>query len=195
MIIEDVFQDREKGRLKEISRVKQSINKLSATVCNVEDRFFQNQIDFDTYQKAKERYQEEKLDLEKKLETLETSAKQFFDHLTRTLSLIENLDSFYIKASLENKKKLLMILFPEKLIFENGQYRTSPDNIFISVMITQLRSYEEGKLKKTDVSASLSRLAPLMGKISKLFHDDVLPRNRTVYIEKRGYNSSLILKK
>jgi len=173
MIIEDVFQDREKGRLREIQRVKTEINKLSTTISSVEDKFFQNQIDFETYQKAKERYQGEKMNLEKKLEELETSSKTFFDHLTRTLSLIENLDAFYIKASLDDKKKLLMILFPEKLIFENGAYRTPPNNIFISVMITQLWSYEEGKLEKTDVSASLSRLAPLIVELSKLLNLEV----------------------
>jgi hypothetical protein len=38
-------------------------------------------------------------------------------------------------SSVEEKKKLLSILFPEKLVFENGAYRTYPDNIFFSLML------------------------------------------------------------
>jgi len=95
--------------------------------------------------------------------------------------LIENLDSFYIKASLEDKKKLLSILFPEKLIFENGQYRTHPDNIFTSIMLSQLRSYEEGEIKKAAISDSLSRLAPLIVGLSKLV-SQVFTTNQTLKI-------------
>jgi len=76
---------------------------------------------------------------------LETGTKQFFDHLTRTLSLNENFNSFYIKASSSNKKKLLSILFPEKLVFEDGAYRTHPENLFISAIINNINGFERGK--------------------------------------------------
>jgi hypothetical protein len=56
--------------------------------------------------------------------------------------LIENLSYHYEIASWEEKQKLLKILFPDKLIFKNGQF-TNPSGEGIRLLVENIRQYEK----------------------------------------------------
>jgi hypothetical protein len=88
---------------------------------------------------------------------------------TQSLSILENLDYYYNKASTEDKRQILAILFPERLVFENNQYRTHPDNLFISAMVNKIKGFERGEIKKDDISVVLASLAPRTSLVSKFF--------------------------
>jgi site-specific DNA recombinase len=163
MVIKEIIADREKDKSRDIERVKQSIDKVKAKIDSTEDKFIENHIDLDTYKNLKDRYKREMDELEDRLTILKTESKQFFDDLTQSLSIIENLDYYYNKASTEEKRQILAILFPEKLVFENNQYRTHLDNLFISAMVNKIKGFERGEIKKDDISVVLASLAPRTG--------------------------------
>ncbi len=52
------------------------------------------------------------------LTNLKEELSSFMKYLTFSFSLIENLDHYYTKLSADNRKKLLITLFPEKLIYD-----------------------------------------------------------------------------
>jgi site-specific DNA recombinase len=163
LVIREIYAEREKDKLHDIERVNQSIDKVKTKLSSAEDKFIENLIDSETYKKVKGRYIQEVEELENRLTELKTESKVFFENLTQSLSILENLDYYYDKASTEDRKQILAILFPEKLVFENNQYRTHPDNVFISAMVNKIKGFEKGEIEKGDISIALSRLAPQTG--------------------------------
>jgi site-specific DNA recombinase len=163
MVIKEIYADREKDKLRDIERVKQSIDKVKAKIDSTEDKFIENHIDLETYKNLKDRYKREMDELEDRLTILKTESRQFFDDLTQSLSILENLDYYFTKASTEDKRQILAILFPERLVFENNRYRTHPDNLFISAIVNKIKGFEKGEIKKDDISVVLASLAPRPG--------------------------------
>jgi site-specific DNA recombinase len=163
LVIRDVYEDQEKDKLREIERFRQNIDRVKTKITSVEDRFFENQIDLETYKMAKQRYNLEIEELEVKLTELTKVSDNFLEYLTQSFSILEHLDQYWDKGSSEDRRKLLSILFPEKLVFENNQYRTHPDNLFISAMVNKIKGFERGEIKKDDISVVLASLAPRPG--------------------------------
>jgi DNA invertase Pin-like site-specific DNA recombinase len=160
MVIKEIYADREKDKLRDIERIKHSLNQVKTKIDSTEDKFIQDMINLETYNNLKNRYKGEMEELENRLTELKTESRQFFDDLTRSLSFLENLDFYFTKASTEEKRQILAILFPERLVFENNLVRTPPDNLFISAMVNKIKGFERGEIKKGDISVVLASLAP-----------------------------------
>lgn len=74
------------------------------------------------------------------------------------MSLLTHLDIYYAEGPLEVKRKLIGSIFPEKLIFENGSYRTTKVNEAVE-LIGQF-SKELGKEKAGHFS--FGKICPAM---------------------------------
>ena len=181
MLLNDIYRDQEVDRKQEISRIRQSIDKLKTKITNAEDRLFEGSIDQATFDNAVKRYKDQVDTLEKSLAELKIEGKVFYGYLTKSMILIENLDEFFIKGSVDDKKKLLSVLFPEGLTYAGGQYRTHPENIFISLLISNIRDYNDGNIKKADISASLSSLGCTKGLEPSTFGTTIRRSNQLSY--------------
>ena len=63
-----------------------------------------------------------------KLEELQGVETNHSKYLSFGVNLIQNLGYYYENASLINKQKLIGSIFPENLIIENGECRTTREN-------------------------------------------------------------------
>jgi hypothetical protein len=77
---------------------------------------------------------------------LKQSTTNYIKYLKESLNLLENLEYHYEHVNWEEKQKLLKILFPEKLIFKNGQY-INPSKDGISLLVEDIKEF-----KKKDAS-------------------------------------------
>ena len=91
---------------------------------------------------------------------METS---FEKHIRFGVSLLTNLGEYFIKALVELKHKMIGLFFPEKLFYENGNYRTTKKNQVLDLIYLLSSEIDKGKTKQACISASLSTQAPQTG--------------------------------
>lgn len=87
----------------------------------------------------------------------------FKKYLSFGLSVVGNLEHFYKQAPLEVKQKLIGLVFPEKLTYENTSFRTTKTNEVFSFMTSNIAAFEGYKNKKVRISADQSSSAPPAG--------------------------------
>lgn len=164
-VMMDIFKERESDRKNEVSFLENEMKKVRSMIDSVEDKYFQNLIDDNTRQRAMEKYQGELKDLEKQLKDKKKQVSNFEKYLKSTLTLIESLDQYYIKGSVQEKQKLVAMLFPENLVYAGGGYRVSTENYFLNTMVKNIRDYERTGDKKVCRNNNLSKVAPLLSNV------------------------------
>ena len=50
------------------------------------------------------------------------------------ISLLSNMDHYYSTANLENRQKMLGLIFPEKLVFSNNTFQTMQPNEILTLL-------------------------------------------------------------
>jgi len=146
--MEQVFNMKEGSREQELKVLQFRIQKTRELKNGLEDKFIQDLIDKETYQTAKARYEAEIQELEVELKVLKESSTNYMKYLKESLNLLENLEYHYEHVNWEEKQKLLKILFPEKLIFKNGQF-INPSKEGIALLVEDIRQFQkEGAVKK-----------------------------------------------
>lgn len=124
-IMEDIFKSKEGDREKEIENGQKGIKELEAKLFKIDELFVSGELEKDSYQRMKMATKEEM----QKLTLIETQLKavdtNFMKYSRYGLSLLTHLDKYYQIASPTVQKKLLGSIFTEKLVFEDGKYRTT----------------------------------------------------------------------
>jgi len=140
--MEEVFNLKQGSREQELKVLQHRIQKTKELKNGLEDKFIQDLIDKETFQTAKGRYEREIKDLEEELRSLKESSTSYMKYLKESLSLLENLKYHYEHATFDEKMKLLKILFPQKLIFKNGQF-INPSKDGISLLVEDVKVFEK----------------------------------------------------
>ena len=96
---------------------------------------------------------------------MQKQVSNFEKYLKSTMTLIENLDQYYIKGSVQEKQKLVAMLFPENIVYTGEAYMVSTDNFFLNTMVKNIRDYERTGDKEVCRDNDLSKVAQLLSKI------------------------------
>lgn len=67
------------------------------------------------------------------------------DYLNVGFSLLRGLDKFYEEGDLEVKQLIISSIFPEKLVYEENQYRTNRINEVVSRICLNGNQLDENK--------------------------------------------------
>ncbi|MBK9381489.1 MAG: recombinase family protein [Chitinophagaceae bacterium] len=116
--------------------------------------------DDETFLKSKQRLESQKNELMVRLQGLNMMAPQFDTYLGNSIQLLSNLGSFYSDCDSPTRKKLIGSIFPEKIYFENNEYRTTELNEVIELLFSLDKGSNENSLAN---NARLSSVAPPVG--------------------------------
>ena len=148
LLFKEILLDTYKEAVKDIEEIKKNIDKQ---IAEIEQKKI---LLVDTYIGGKVRIGEDvfenlsnKFDME--LFTLKVERAKYNDqdedldkYLSFGISLLSNLDFYYKRSTIDTKVKLLGSYFTEKLIFENGKFRTLPFNEVISLISKYTRDLQ-----------------------------------------------------
>jgi site-specific DNA recombinase len=73
-----------------------------------------------------------------------------------SLDIVQNLDKYYISKGTESKQRIVGSIFPEKLVFENNEYRTPRINKGVLLLCRGSRAFEGNKKRKHPKNGMLS---------------------------------------
>ena len=80
-----------------------------------------------------------------------------------SISLINNIDTFFKDAPVEVKIKLLSSMFPEKIEFDGKKYRTNTYNKVLDLIYQQTKQLRNGTKEKLEESEDFSNSVPRAG--------------------------------
>ena len=119
---------------KELETIAKSIGKQKQRLKNAKDMMLDGEF-------SASEYKDMKLEIENELEKLNRDELQFRQGIENydskiddCLDLLLNIDEYYVTKNTEVKQKIIGSMFPEKLIFENNQYRTTKTNDVVGLI-------------------------------------------------------------
>ena len=77
----------------------------------------------------------------------------FGTYIKYGISLLSNLQRYYDGAEVQAKQKFLGLIFPEKLVIEDGEYRTNEPSDLLSLFCSTDKGFSGLQKKKGGISA------------------------------------------
>ncbi len=133
-VMEDIFKEKEGDRKIAMINLDAEIRQIEEKLLNADEKFVEEQLAADSYQRLKENYTNKRKELERRRGELTGTDSNFMKYARFGLSLFSQLPECFANSPLETKQKLVSSIFPEKLIFENGNYRTSKMNEALALL-------------------------------------------------------------
>ncbi len=136
---ETTIKKRPKDKIEyEISQLKIRINKL-------EDGFADGHIGADVLNNTSSRYRQEIEALKKETEFNKHDLSLYQQYLSTAVDLLSDIASFYQKADIFAKRKLLGSIFPENLFFSKEKSRTARLNEAVRLILNTSKGFSQQK--------------------------------------------------
>ena len=146
-------QKNKKTKLNGLQEIEKEIEKNLQRIENLKDKVADNEMPVDEYLSIKKKCDENISKLKKKLVELKLIDFNLKEYVDVSAGIIEKLPEYLSGADLTAKQQIIGSICPEKLIFEENQYRTIRLNDVIDWIYT----------KGNGSGRSKTRLAPIFG--------------------------------
>lgn len=120
-------------------------------------------LESDSYRRLKMTTKEEISRIQSSLTQLKATDTSFMKYCRLSQTLLTHLPTFYERASTAVKKKILGSIFTGKLIFENGNYRTTGLNEAVALIGQFQQEFEHKKAESLDISDKTFGNMPRIG--------------------------------
>jgi site-specific DNA recombinase len=97
---------------------------LEGKLLKIDEMYLHGELEPDSYKRLKGRATEDLNQCHRETEGLMTMDTNFMKYCRYGMTLLTHLDAYYAEGPLEIKRKLIGSVFPEKLVFDQGSFRT-----------------------------------------------------------------------
>ena len=129
---------------------------MEEKLVKIQDLYIDGDLSKEEYQKAKMRCQNLIDELREKEKQLEKK-QEVFQLYKNGLKGLESIENQYIKSDLDNKRRLIGSIFPEKFQFENKKVRTADINPILHKIARFNRVNRKNKKRDKSKKEDLSR--------------------------------------
>lgn len=163
-VLKDLHKEDNEERKISIDGFDAEITRLQDRISKLEDMFIDDNIDKQSFDRMKERYNNEIATIQEKKHIQESLNRSNVEpKLKYSIDLINNM-SYYIKeGKVEVKCKLLSSMFPEKVIFDGNSYRTNSYNSVLDLIYKQTNELRGIKIKNGESFSTFSASVPRAG--------------------------------
>lgn len=120
----DLLEAEMKANKQQVLVKKKELQLLEQRLHSLEQKFIDNTVQVDTYQRFYSDYTQQINYTKAQVEKLSRSENEFFYLLDANLQMLTNLKELFNVASLSDKQQLLNMVFDSKLYYQNRIYRT-----------------------------------------------------------------------
>ncbi|MDP1621209.1 MAG: hypothetical protein Q8M08_02610 [Bacteroidales bacterium] len=149
-MLRDIAKEKGKDKQNSIKAIQSEIELNEGQIIKAEDRFINGDLEKPAYKRINDRYTERIYELRMEKEVLLSAETHFEKHIKFGVTLLANLSEIFIHVPIEVKYQIISLFFPEKLQYENGNYRTKKINQAL-VLMAQLSSLSRLVEKKKPV--------------------------------------------
>ena len=145
---------------KELETIAKSIGKQKQRLKNAKDMMLDGEFSASEYKDMKSEIETELEKLNRDEVQFRQGIKNYDSKIDDCLDLLLNIDEYYVTKNTEVKQKIIGSMFPEKLIFENNQYRTTKTNDVVGLICPKDKDLGQKKRgKKFDLTNSSLQVA------------------------------------
>ena len=163
-ILQNVIGDNTRYATKRINAIQTKLDELAKKIHKNQDLLIDELISDVTFNNINNRYLLEQQNLETELKQLQSkpdgNSLMAFD---KGVTVVKSLKKLMLSASNEDKSLIVGSIFPEKLYFQKGQYRTAQINGFILLLCPTINDLGLIEKEKAIISDGLSSKAPPLG--------------------------------
>jgi hypothetical protein len=159
-ILEDVFANNEVEKETERRKLEHSIRHVEMQIESLENKFIEDTISAEQYNHLLQKLENRKNEFVMQHVTITKTKRDFSQYISYSFSMLSNLSEYYSKANTAVKRKIISSIFPEKVIYEQKQYRTTKLNEVISLLCRPVKGF---KKRQPTSSGRLSSWAPQTG--------------------------------
>jgi len=139
-------------RKKELASIEAELQQVQKDALEASKMLVRKEIDMETYQQLKISYTNDENRLKAEKEKQADINLDILAQIEFGLNIMSNLRTLWIKLALEEKRTLLNLIFTEKLIFENGRYRTPIKDNILAEILNDNNGLGESQKEKTAIS-------------------------------------------
>ena len=137
-ILKDLKAEKDGNTRQDVSKLEKELQDIEMNINKVDDKFIRDEIDKSTHSRLLERYSNEKVLLQERIDVMKNPNRSNIEPKLRySMLLINNIDSYMRDAKVEVKCKLLSSMFPEKITFDGNSYRTNSYNSVLDLIYKQ----------------------------------------------------------
>lgn len=163
-MMEVLFKAKEGDRDQQIKKFKVEVGQHKQNLLKFDQqRFVSGELEADSYQRLKTHTLEQIDKLNIQVADLEITDTAFQKYTKYGMSLLKDLTWYFREAGLEAKRKILGSIFPVKLIFEDGKYRTDGLNPALAFILQKSNGLQNEKTEDIVISENVSGDVPMTG--------------------------------
>lgn len=147
-ILKQRLKDQNTNGKSELEKLQKEIAKQKQRLKNGKDLMLDGEI-------SASEYKEMKYEIEEQIEKLnaeETKLREGIENFTGlvddSLDIIQNADKYYVDKGTTSKQRIVSSIFPEKLVFENNDYRTPKLNEAVELLCRNDKGFGGNKKGK-----------------------------------------------
>lgn len=168
-IMEDVFKTNEGDRDAEIKKLDGELQYNKDFLDKATEKFITGDLDKDGYNRMKENTAKKCAGITNRIAELKSTDSGFKEYTKYGVSLLSNLKQYYSSASLENKQKMLGLIFPEKLVYSNYEFQTIEPNEILTLLCSAGKGFSDFIKGKSSKNAAHSYGVTALGFKPKTF--------------------------
>ena len=155
-VMEDVFKTNEGDRETEIKKLETKITEETKFMDDAARSLVKGDLDKFAYNRMKENNAKTCANFRSKIAELKSVDSGFKEYLKYNVSLMSNLNQYYTTATIDNKQKLLGLMFPEKLVFSNNEFQTTKESELLTLLCSAVKGFSDCKKEKSSGNAAPS---------------------------------------
>jgi site-specific DNA recombinase len=155
-LLQNYFTGEDSGTKQQIAKMNAEIEQYNLRIENMGIMLADGKLSPDDFVMVKNTCQKKILELETEKAKLDFYSSNYAKYLSWDLKIVKNIDKHYVEAPLETKQLLIGSIFPEKLIFENFEYRTTKVNEVVGLLFNNTAGWGDLKDEKPGKFAELS---------------------------------------
>jgi site-specific DNA recombinase len=146
------------------TKSEKKITELKKKLNNVQDLFIEGSLSKEDYNQITERYKLDLAELNSSLEESPTvNQKELKEHITWGFGFVENLSKYYEQGTIEAKRLIIGLMFPEKFTFENNQLQTNLLGDVFLLLCNGSKGLQRIKKRDNSKKLNMSRLVTSLG--------------------------------
>ena len=190
-MMEVLFKAKEGDRDQQIKKLKTEAGQYKQNLLKFDQqRFVSGELEADSYQRLKAHTLAQIDRLNIQIADLEITDTAFQKYTRYGMSLLKDLTWYFKEAGLEAKRKLLGSIFPAKLTFQDGKYRTDGLNPALAIILQKTKNLENEKTGNTSFSENVSMNMPRIG-LEPIYLTAPEPKSGVSTISPPGHRISL----
>lgn len=162
-VLEKMFDKRHLQQKTDLKQIESELKMINQKYEAATEKYVAEEITKEIYKSLEKKYLARLHELQCQKTDDIVLDKDFKKYMSFGMTLMQNLGLYYQNATVEAKQQFISLIFPEKLIFDNGEYRTGKINEALSWMINNSKGFKLSKQKQAAKNDDLSYKAPPAG--------------------------------